>query len=89
MIYIISVSINRMLISQLKRFLYAKFMFHLDSMFNLAFISYFYAVVICVIQTFQPKDALLLNSRWDVITLAACIAITQHKILWEVTLFII
>ena len=50
-------------------------------MFNLAFISHFYAVVICIIQTFQPKYAMLSNSRCDVITLAACVAISQLKIL--------
>ena len=32
-------------------------------MFNLAFISHFYAVVICIIQTFEPKDAMLWNSK--------------------------
>ena len=51
-------SVNRMLISQLKRFLFAKLCFHLDSMFNLAFISHFYAVVIHFIQTFQTQDAM-------------------------------
>ena len=50
-------------------------------MFNLSFISHFYAVVICIIQTFQPKDALLSNSRCDAITLAAFDAITQLEIL--------
>ena len=55
-IYDISVSINRMLISQLKRFLGVKFMFLPDSMFDLAFISHFYAVVIRIIQTFQLQD---------------------------------
>ena len=60
-IYLIIVSINRMLISQLKRFLGVKFMFptvtiQLNSMFNLAFISHFYAVVIRIIQTFQTQD---------------------------------
>ena len=48
-IYLITVSINRMLISQLKRFLGVKFMF------NLAFISHFYAVVIRIIM-FQTHD---------------------------------
>ena len=71
--------------------------FHLDSMFNLAFISYFYAVVIRIIQMFQPKDAMLSNSRCrdvilsnsrcNAITLAACDPITRLKML-EVTLFI-
>ena len=55
-IYLISVSINRMLISQLKRFLCEK-IFHLDSMFNLLFISHFYAVVIRIMQMFQTQDA--------------------------------
>ena len=27
-------------------------------MFNLTFISHFYAVVVCIIQTFQPKYAM-------------------------------
>ena len=40
-------------------------------MFNLAFISHFYAVGIRIIQTFQPKDEMLSNSRCNVITLAA------------------
>ena len=34
-------------------------------MFNLAFISHFYAVVSPIIQTFQPKDVMLSNSRCD------------------------
>ena len=55
--------------------------FHLDSMFNLAFISHFYAVLIRIIQTFQHKDAMLSNSRCEAITLAACNTITQPKIL--------
>ena len=57
-IYLYGVSINRMLISQLKRFLGVN-CFHIDSMFNLAFISHFYAVVIRIIQTFEPKDVML------------------------------
>ena len=64
-IYIISVCINKMLISQLKRFLCVNLCFHLDS--NLVFISHFYAVVIHII-TFQ-------NTRCagDAITLAASV----------------
>ena len=58
-IYLYGVSINRMLISQLKRFLGVKFMFPHRSMFNLVFVSHFYAVVIRIIQTFEPKDAML------------------------------
>ena len=67
-ISIISVSVDRMLISQLKRFLYVKFIFfHLDSMFNLAFISHFYVVVIRII-TFQNTQC-----AGDVITLASSV----------------
>ena len=51
-IYHISVSINRMSISQLKRFLGVKLYFHLDSMINLAFVTHFYAGAIRIIQTF-------------------------------------
>ena len=60
-IYLSGVSINRMLIFQLKIFLIEveNLCFHLDSMFNLAFISHFYAVVIRIIQTFEPKEAML------------------------------
>ena len=58
-IYLISVSINRMLISQLKRFVCVKFGFHLDSMFNLSFVSHFCAVVIRIIQTFQSQDVII------------------------------
>ena len=63
-IYHISVSINRMFISQLKRFLCVKFMFPLcfHSMFNLAFISHIYAVVIRIIQTFQLQDVKAMSS---------------------------
>ena len=58
--YLISVSINRMLISQLKRFSVQNLCFHLDSMSNLAFISHFYAVrnaVLFLISMFQTLDA--------------------------------
>ena len=34
-------------------------------MFNLAFISHFYAVVIRIIETLESKDAMLLNSKCD------------------------
>ena len=60
-IYLISVSINRMLISQLKRFLGVKFMFPSRFIVNLAFISNFYAVVIRII-TFQSHDAAMMRS---------------------------
>ena len=57
-------------------------------MFNLVFISHFYAVVIRIIQTFEPKmrcfetqNAMLPNSRLDATTLAAWDAITQLNIL--------
>ena len=36
--------------------------FHLDSMFNPAFFSDFYAVVIHIIQTFQLQDAPAMRS---------------------------
>ena len=43
-IYIFGVSINRMLILQLKIFLSVNLCFHFNSLCNLAFISYFDAV---------------------------------------------
>ena len=61
-IYHISVSSNRILISQLKIFQVLNLCFHLDSMFNLAFISHFYAVVIRIIQTFQLQDVPAMRS---------------------------
>ena len=53
-IYLYGVSINRMLISQLKRFLGVKFIFPHRFNVNLAFISDFYAVVIRIIM-FQMR----------------------------------
>ena len=58
-IYLITVSINRMLISQLKIFLGVKFMF--PPQFHIAFISYFYAVVIRIIM-FQTHDVPAMRS---------------------------
>ena len=51
-IYLFSVSINRMLILQLKIFLSVNLCFHFDSLCNLAFISHFDAVDVCIIQMF-------------------------------------
>ena len=48
-------------------------------MFNLAFISHFHAVVIRIIQTFQPQDAPVMRSQ---------LLHRQLEILREVTLFI-
>ena len=45
-------SINRMLILQLKIFLSVKFIFHFDSLCDLAFISHFDAVDVCILQMF-------------------------------------
>ena len=51
-IYLFGVSINRMLILQLRIFLSLKFCFHFDSLCNLAFISHFDAVDVRIIQMF-------------------------------------
>ena len=50
-IYLFGVSINRMLILQLKSFI-CKICFHFDSLCNLAFISQFDAVDVHIIQMF-------------------------------------
>ena len=51
-IYLFGVSINRMLILQLKIFLSVNLCFHFDSLCNLAFISHFDAVDVRIIQMF-------------------------------------
>ena len=51
-IYLFGISINRMLILQLKIFLSVNLYFHFDSLCNLAFISHFDAVDVCIIQMF-------------------------------------
>ena len=51
-IYYFGVSINKMLIFELKIFLSVNLCFHFDSLCNLAFISYFDAVDVCIIQIF-------------------------------------
>ena len=51
-IYLFGVSINRMLILQLKIFLSVNLCFHFDSSCNLAFISHFDAVDVRIIQMF-------------------------------------
>ena len=51
-IYLFGVSINRMLILQLKIFLSVHLCFHFDSLCNLAFISHFDAVDVRIIQMF-------------------------------------
>ena len=51
-IYLFGVSINRMLILQLKIFLSVNLCFHFDSLCNLAFISHFNAADVCIIQMF-------------------------------------
>ena len=65
-IYLFGVSINRMLILQLKIFLSVNLYFHFDSLCNLAFISYLHAVDVRIIQMFTifiaatPTDVRLL-----------------------------
>ena len=51
-IYLFGISINKMLILQLKIFVSIKFVFHFDSLCNLAFISHFDAVDVRIIQVF-------------------------------------
>ena len=51
-IYLFGVSINRMLILQLKTFISINLCFHFDSLCNLAFIPHFDAVDVCIIQMF-------------------------------------
>ena len=51
-IYLFGVSINRMLILQLKIFLTVNLCFHFDSLCNLGFISHFDAVDVRIIQMF-------------------------------------
>ena len=51
-IYIFGVSINRMLILQLKIFVSVNLCFYFDSLCNLTFISHFDAVDVCIIQMF-------------------------------------
>ena len=51
-IYLFGVSINRMLILQLKIFLFVNLCFHFDSLCNLAFISYFDVVDVHIMQMF-------------------------------------
>ena len=51
-IYLFGVSINRMLILQLKTFFSVNLWFHFDSLCNLAFISHFDAVDVRIIQMF-------------------------------------
>ena len=51
-IYLLGVSINRMLILQLKIFLSVNLCFHFDSLCNLAFLSHFDAVDVRIIQMF-------------------------------------
>ena len=48
-----SASINRMLILQLKIYLSVNLCFHFDSLCNLAFVSHFDAVDVCIIQMFS------------------------------------
>ena len=51
-IYLLGVSINRILILQLKIFLSVNLCFHFDSLCNLSFLSHFDAVDVRIIQMF-------------------------------------
>ena len=52
-IYLLGVSINRILILQLKIFLFKNLCFHFDSLCNLSFIFHFDAVDVRIIQMFN------------------------------------